>query len=53
MELALTKTRQYNDDKDKAVQEGDTALIMSPRSGHLAVARLLFEAGADKGKAVQ
>ena len=40
-------------DKDKAVQEDDTALIMSPRSGHLAVARLLFEAGADKGKAVQ
>ena len=44
MELAPTKTRQCND---------DTALIMSSRSGHLKVARLLSGAGADKDKAVQ
>ena len=31
----------------------DTALAMSSRSGHLAVARLLCGAGADKDKAVQ
>ena len=39
--------------KDKASQDGTTVLILAPEHGHLEVARLLCEAGADKDKAIQ
>ena len=38
-------------DKDKAKQNGATALILVSRMGHLEVVRLLCKAGADKDKA--
>ena len=38
-------------DKDKADEDGSTALMSASCKGHLLVARLLCEAGADKGKA--
>ena len=39
--------------KDKAVQDDDTALAMSSRSGHLKVARPLCGDSADKDEALQ
>ena len=40
-------------DKDKANQDGDTALMIASADGRLEVARLLREAGADKDIAVE
>ena len=37
-------------DKDKAMQDGRTALMWASQYGHLDVARLLCEAGANKGR---
>ena len=39
--------------KDKAMQDDLTAFILASAFGHLEVARLLCEAGADKDKAMQ
>ena len=47
--IALWSWRRQN----KTVQDHNTALILSSRSGHLEVARLLCGAGAYKDKAVQ